>query len=312
MQEHRETLNAEPVRSAARRKCSSKRVGAIISFAMLSLCGLALWSISKPKVGVRDSQKMLMAPDIAVAQTHLRLSASQRLNTTVRFDPNGAYFVFLGVYELAPTIFHSGVIVCARSGFESTDEDAVAEMLTCRSYTPIPDSDEWWSCWHSNMYTCGSYCCCDGGSTWDNDFNCVSCSSVAYLEINRAFWSSRHVPCKMLEYGQADDSRPCSGSWIHDTTFDSVQANGGQYFTSDYTWKYIYGTSNIDGQTVYDWMCEGAESCPDCIHWSGDEYSIFGPNCNTYTSCTMKCAYGLSGDQPDLGWSSMMSCECVR
>jgi len=311
MQEHRETLSEGPVRSAARRKCSPKRAGAIITFVMLILGGLLLRSFSKLKVGVRDSQKMLVAPDVAVAQTRLRFSASQRLNTTVRFDPNGAYFVFLGVYELAPTIYHSGVIVCARSDFAKSDEDAVAEMLTCRSNTPIPASDEWWSCWHSNMYTCGSHCCCDGGSTWDYYGNCVSCSSVAYLEINRAFWSSRNVPCKMLEYGQTDDSRPCSGTWTHDTTFDSDFALS-QSFTNDYTWKYIYGTSNIDGQTVYDWMCEGAESCPDCIQWSGDDYRLYGPNCNTYTSCTMKCGYGLSGDQPDLGWSSMMSCECVR
>jgi len=331
MEEHGKALNAEAVQSTRRRKCSPKVVGIIVcvvALAMLTCGGLALRSVlstyEQPAfwrhvvpsyftstIAASTTQSLGGAPDTKATQTRMRASASQRLNSTVRFDPTGAYFVFLGVYEIAPTIYHSGVIVCAKSDFEPADEDDLIHMLTCNSDTAIPGSDNWWSCWHSNMYTCGSHCCCDGGYTWDNDGNCVSPSSIPYLEVGRSFWSTRHVPCKILEYGLGGDSTPCSGTGIQDTTFDSDASLRDQHFTNDYVWKFIYGTSNMDGQTVYDDMCEGAKNCPECIQWSGDDYNLLGPNCNTYTSCTTKCGYGMSGDQPSLLWSSMMSCECV-
>jgi len=314
MEESGKALNADAAQSTRRRTCSSKQVVSIVCVVVLALliCWLLLLrSFLHEKVATSTTQNLGVAPDAKAIQTNLRASANKTLNSTVRFDPTGAYFVFLGVYQIAPTIYHSGVIVCAKSDFEQSDEDALTQMLTCRSDTEIPGSDNWWTCLNSNMYTCGSYCCCDSGYTWDDRGNCISPFSISYLEVGRPFWSTRHVPCKILEYGLGGDSTPCRGTGIQDATLDSDLALIDQHFTNDYTWKYIYGTSNMDGHTVYDSMCKGAQNCPECIQWSGDDYNLLGPNCNTYTSCTMKCGYGLSGDQPDLWWSSMMSCECV-
>merc|ERR1719293_484748 len=121
---------------------------ATVSAMVLMSGGLALWK-PVPKVAVRavNFKRELMAPDRAVFKTQLRAAASWHMNATVRFDSTGNHFVFLGVYQMAPTIYHSGVIVCAKSGFQESDEEALVQKIACHSDTEIPESDGWWSCW---------------------------------------------------------------------------------------------------------------------------------------------------------------------
>eukprot|EP00493_Phyllostaurus_siculus_P008032 UN08126 len=48
----------------------------------------------------------------------------------------------------------------------------------CESHTNIPGSHDWFTCWGKHgVYTCGGYCCCEEGYTFDDNGVCNECES---------------------------------------------------------------------------------------------------------------------------------------
>jgi len=48
----------------------------------------------------------------------------------------------------------------------------------CESHTNIPGSHDWLTCWWKHgVYTCGGYCCCEEGYTFDDNGVCNECES---------------------------------------------------------------------------------------------------------------------------------------
>lgn len=135
-----------------------------------------------------------------------------------------------------------------------------------------------------------------------------------WTELNENWWGKSDITCKLIQYGGDDDTQQCScisfdDAQTHEQPLSSLHANGEQ-FSSSGVWKYIYGTGSMDVDTVHHEACDQPIPSGD-INWSCHTYNaVEGPNCNTFVSFVLKCAYGLSDKKPDIGASDPMSITC--
>merc|ERR1719229_182735 len=122
-----------------------------------------------------------------------------------------------------------------------------------------------------------------------------------YKKIPTDWWKhqpwARGISCDVLTFGRrkgdAAANESCSGVKTRSVPF--ADHFRGKKRGMD---KYLYGASALSLEPVRTDVCRcGAD-------WDASAYSLVTHNCNTFSASVLKCALGLSDQQP-LGWSSM-------
>ncbi|CAK0868236.1 unnamed protein product [Prorocentrum cordatum] len=126
-----------------------------------------------------------------------------------------------------------------------------------------------------------------------------------YTKIPTDWWKdqpwAKGITCDVLTFGKKGDAAhnvSCSGVKTRSVPFaDHVRGKKSGME------KYIYGISDFSLEAARTDMCRCGTD------WTRNSYSLFTHNCNTFSASVMKCALGLSDQQP-LGWSSMSPSKC--
>jgi len=275
---------------------------------ILLVCGLCSPAsavrdgIADSPVSSQENMEMSLIDSTKIESKYAFASKESDVHSVIESKANEENYVILNVYSLIGNPF---------SGMKAKDLFSASAALSSSLSEMDAHSDELGNAsshvdstsklvYHSEV----QFCPRNYVTTRLENF--LPKEGSSFTEIPVEVWRSMNVGCSMTSFGGSERPEPtkCSGMYVRKSSPD-MKLSSPDHGPYKGATKYLYGTSDYNGESAYKAMC-------DCNgeNWAETSYSTLNRNCNTYSKTLMSCVLHLSASHPFFMFaSSKMSAD---